>query len=440
MSPPLSLTRRRGWLVAPLSLLSAMALAQTDSEPFDRLVSEGSVLGECRGLAAEWGGGRLLITAPATPAEQPRYQWVVLPGPEPGWDLSSRASVEAEFTNTGRDPLDLLFWVVGDRPGDAVPAAATVAPGETRTLSCGLRETYPDKTPKIDPRRVRRIQVMRVGRAAGGASFELRDLRATGQAPPWNPPPGRLEVPPVEDAPPAPGRRVRFRPSGTEETDLYAILHLPEGWEAGKSFPVVAEFPGNLFFTPGCYSTGRPEQCVIGFGMTRGRGAICVGLPFVDPAGGTVAEHAWGDPDATADYAVRIIDEVCERYGGDRENLVLTGFSRGAIACGYIGLRNDRIASLWKGFHACQHYDGDGWQGATLEGALERAKRFRGRSVFQTDNSPREFQVVMDAMNAEVVWAQSGLGAHATAMFLDDRASTRRLRQWFADLTSTGRP
>jgi hypothetical protein len=197
---------------------------------------------------------------------------------------------------------------------------------------------------------------------------------------------------------------------------------------------VIVEYPGNIFLVPECYSTGRPDQCVIGYGMTKGRGAILLSLPFVDRAAGSSAEYGWGDADATADYAVRMVEEVCARFGGDRQNVVLTGFSRGAIACGYIGFRNERIAGLWKGFHACQHYDGDGWGGATMEGALERARRFRGKAVFHTDNSETAFQPVMEAMSARVTYVRSGLGAHACAMFLDDRPSTERLREWWVEL------
>ena len=102
-----------------------------------------------------------------------------------------------------------------------------------------------------------------------------------------------------------------------------------------------------------------------------------------------------------------------------------------------IGLRHDQIASLWKGFHACQHYDGDGWNGATLQGALERATRFKGKAVFQTDNPPEKFQPLMDVMQTHVTWAKSGLGAHSTAMFLDDRQSTQQLRAWFWRLVGT---
>lgn len=394
---------------------------------------------EERGLTAVWEGETLRITGAPREAQGPadRYAWVTLPAPDGVWDLSTHATVEAEVTNPSDERVDLLLWVVGDRGWDAVPAPATLAPGETRLLSCDLRETWPDKTPKIDPHQVNQVQMMILRRGNKPVALSMRNLRAVGEAPAWTMPAGRLEVPPVEDAAPAPGKRVRFRLPGDEGKAVYSILHLPEDWKAGGTYPVIAEYPGNIFFIPGCYSTGLPDQCVIGYGMTKGRGSICVGLPFVDPAAGGIAEHGWGDPDATADYAVRMMEEVCAKFGGDRANLVLTGFSRGALACGYIGLRNDRIAALWKGFHACQHYDGDGWNGATMEGALERAKRFRGRAVFQTDNSPAAFQAVMDAMKTEVTWANSRLGAHATAMFLDERDSTKQLREWYLRLLST---
>jgi len=51
--------------------------------------------------------------------------------------------------------------------------------------------------------------------------------------------------------------------------------------------------------------------------------------------------------------------------------------------------------------------------------------------VFQTDNPREKYQAVMDAMQAEVTWTDSGLHWHSTAMFLDDRPSTRQLRDWF---------
>jgi hypothetical protein len=42
----------------------------------------------------------------------------------------------------------------------------------------------------------------------------------------------------------------------------------------------------------------------------------------------------------------------------------------------------------------------------------------------------------MDVMKTSATWTQSGLGFHSTAMFLDDRPSTRQLREWFWQLVT----
>lgn len=324
--------------------------------------------------------------------------------------------------------------------------AATLFARETRRFSCDLRATCPDGTPRLNPGDVSGVQIMlgqpvTTGRSrdgnskaaahfAGGitrpVSVSLRSLAARGEQSPW-----RIDVPPVEEGGPEPGRRVRYRLAGDEQTGIASILNLPEDWQAGKKYPVIVEYPGNIFLGPACYSTGLPDRCVIGYGITQGRGAICLGLPFLDRASGRIVENGWGNADETADYAVRMVAEVCEKFGGDPGRVVLTGFSRGAIACGYIGLRNERIAALWKGFHACQHYGGGGWNGADMPGTLGRAARFKGVAVFQTDNPREKYQAVMDAMMAEVTWADSGLHWHSTVMFLDDRPSTKQLREWF---------
>jgi len=365
--------------------------------------------------------------------ETARYAWATLPVPKRGWELVGRASVEASITNCGPSPSEAMLCVVPDHGWDAVVDSATLAPGESRRFSCDLRATFPDGTPKLDPTRVRKMQVV-VPKATGDVKLELRDLRIVGKASPWAIPPDRLEVPSVEVGLPAAGRRVKYQLAGDEQTSIYCILQLPRDWKPGMKFPLIVEFPGNIYYTQDCYSTGLPDQCVISYGITKGSGAICVSLPFIDRAVGGIAEHGWGNADETAEYAEEVVEEICTKFGGDEKNILLTGFSRGAIACGYIGLRNDHIASLWKGFHACQHYDGDGWNGATMDGAMERARRFKGKAVFQTDNSSAMFQPLMDTMGAEAIFARSGLGAHACAMFLDDRHSTLQLREWFVKL------
>lgn len=409
-----------------------------------------SDLGELHDARADWTDGVLKISA----AKAERHAWVVVPAPKNGWNIAGRAEVSCEISNTGDNPVGVMFWVVGNHGWDAVLEQAVLTSHEVRRFSCNLRATFPDGTPRLNPGDVKQVQVMLSevvvqtsqaegeGKAQGrwnpritkAVSLEVRNISAQGEAPEWKRPEGRIDLPSLEDCAPAPGKRVRYRPAWDDATGIYSILYLPEGWQAGRRYPVIVEFPGNVFYAPACYSTGLPDQCVIGHGMTKGKGTICLGLPFVERTRGRIVENGWGNADDTADHAMRMVAEVCDKFGGDPENIVLTGFSRGAIACGYIGLRNERIASLWRGFHACQHYDGDGWNGASLAGALERGVRFRGRSVFQTDNPREKFQPVMDVMNTQVIWADSGLGFHSTAMFLDDRPSTQQLREWFSKL------
>lgn len=431
-------------------LVSAAALYANENDKTTSLTNHlrsSTDLGELRDLRAEWNNGVLKLST----GKGGHHAWAVIPAPKSGWDLGQRETVTAEITNTGENAVGVMLWVVGDHGWSAVVDAATLAPHERRTFSCKLRAAYPDGTPKLNPGAVKQLQVMLSQPATVNGkehlspiinkpvSIEVSHFTAQGDAPVWKRPPGRIDVPAVEDSAPTPGKRVRYRLSGDEKSPIYSVLNLPEDWQLGMKYPVIVEYPGNIFFAPACYSTGLPDQCVIGYGMTKGKGAICLGMPFVDRAAGKVVENGWGNADDTTEYVMRMVAEVCATFGGDRGNVVLTGFSRGAIACGYIGLRDDRIAALWKGFHACQHYDGGGWNGATLPGAIERAARFRGETVFQTDNPQDKFQPVMDAMKTKVTWAQSGLGFHSTAMFLDDRPSTRQLRGWFGQLVRNPR-
>jgi len=434
-------------LIAPLAALHANLDAS--STLLTKHIRSSADLGELRDIRAEWSFGAIKLST----SKAELYAWAVIPAPKGGWDLARRATITAEITNTGSTPVGVMLWVVGNHGWDAVLDTATLAPKEKRTFSCNLRGTFSDRTPKLNPDHVKGVQIMLAevverpakpgdkgkpetylaGRITKPLSLEVRDMAAQGQAPEWKRPPGRLDVPAVENSAPAPGKRVRYRLAQDSNNGVYSILNLPEDWRPGKKYPIIVEYPGNIFYAAPCYSTGLPDQCVIGYGMSKGKGAICLGMPFINRSTGKIAEDGWGNPDDTADYVMRMVDEVCTKFGGDRQNVVLTGFSRGAIACGYIGLRNERIAALWKGFHACQHYDGLMWGGANV-GVMERAARFKGKAVFHTDNSQEKYQPVVDVMKTNVTWALSGLGSHATAMFLDDRPSTQQLREWFWQL------
>jgi hypothetical protein len=448
--PFASLTRHgslKGLMLMGLLLWHARVGLPAPPTPLAGHLRSGDDLRDRRDIQTEWEDGVLTLSSTAATL----FARATIPPPPGGWDLASRATIDAELMNTGKHPVGVMVWVVGDHGWEAVLDSAVLEPRETRRFSCDLRAAFPDGTPRLNPGDVSGVQIMlgqpvtggrsRDGNSKAAAQFAggiirpvsvmLRSLAARGEQPPWRRPPGRIDVPTVEEGGPEPGRRVRYRLAGDEQTGIASILNLPEDWQAGRKYPVIVEYPGNIFLGPACYSTGLPDQCLIGYGMTRGRGAICLGLPFLDRASGRIVENGWGNADETADYAVRMVAEVCEKFGGDPDRVVLTGFSRGAIACGYIGLRNERIAALWKGFHACQHYDGGGWNGADMPGALGRATRFKGVAVFQTDNPREKYQAVMDAMKTEVTWADSGLHWHSTAMFLDDRPSTKQLRDWF---------
>ncbi|MCH2332071.1 MAG: hypothetical protein MK312_11135, partial [Roseibacillus sp.] len=67
---------------------------------------------------------------------------------------------------------------------------------------------------------------------------------------------------------------------------------------------------------------------------------------------GSKPEH---EPQPTVHYCRQAVKHICSEFGGDQERLVLCGFSRGAIACNFIGLHDDQVASLWKAFIPYRH-------------------------------------------------------------------------------------
>jgi hypothetical protein len=356
--------------------------------------------------------------------------WIAVPPPAKGWKLGNVQNIEAKVKNAGTRPAKTTLWVVSSNGWAAVGNAATLGANQETTLRCDLRETYPDGTPKIDPGRIKQIRVM-VERTAA-ASLVVSDLVATGTADDWVRPARRLDVPDMGEGKPAAGRRVRYQLASDANNDIYCALSLPPDWKPGKRYPVIAEYPGNIWFSAkSCWSTGRPEQCVMGYGISAGTSAIWVSLPFVDGSTREIDESGFGsnDGDDTTHHTMAVIEDVCANWGGDRNNLFLCGFSRGGFACDYIGLRNDKIAQLWKGFVACQ--------GSYSDDAVERAPRFSGKAIFQIDNRQARFQPVVDAtkQSVEWTWTKSGLRYHATAMFLDDRPVMKQLRRWFRDLT-----
>ena len=132
-------------------------------------------------------------------------------------------------------------------------------------------------------------------------------------------------------------------------TEVAHTVYLPPGWTPGRSYPVIVEYLGN---------TARVRDLrAIGYPLCAKAEMIWVVLPFV--AAGRTADTPtwWGDVDATVEYAKQAVPAVCARWGGDPKRVVLAGSSRGAIACNYIGLHDDEIATLWQAMIIVSHYD-----------------------------------------------------------------------------------
>ncbi len=169
-----------------------------------------------------------------------------------------------------------------------------------------------------------------------------------------------FEVPQMVADVPSPGKRVKQLTSGWETSSVYHALYLPTDWKTDRLWPVLVEYPGNGGYSNqlGDFSDGTVEGCEMGYGLSQGRGFIWVSLPFVSQDG-EVALKWWGDVEMTKRYCIETVREICRLYNGDPDRVILSGFSRGAIACNYIGLHDDEIAKLWCGMICHSHYEGE---------------------------------------------------------------------------------
>ena len=204
--------------------------------------------------------------------------------------------------------------------------------------------------------------------------------------------PADLTVPPVEIGPPRAGARVAVTPPEYKDMAVHHILYLPVNWQPGKRFAVLVEYAGNGNYRNeyGDVSTGEVEGSKLGYGISGGRDYLWLCLPYISEDGTQNQTVWWGDVKATLAYAKREVTRVCEQWGGDPGRIVLCGFSRGAIACGYIGLHDDEIAALWKAFIPYSHYDGVrewDYPDSDKTAAQTRLQRIAGRPSFIIDES-----------------------------------------------------
>jgi len=258
--------------------------------------------------------------------------------------------------------------------------------------------------------------------------------------------PSDLKVPPVTDDEPAAGKRVWQSTEGFKPSRLHYALYLPPEWKPGEKFPVLVEYPGNGGFKNalGDVSNGGVEDCKLGYGISGGRGMIWVSLPFVNEhvylSDAEQVRNWWGDADKTAAFCRATVERVCRDFGGDRERVILCGFSRGAIACNYIGLRDDATAKLWRAFIPHSHYDGVRRWGQPEDdeaSAAARLARMKGRPQFITHEKS------IDATEAYLLRHDALAGTtlvplpypnHSDEWVLKDIPERKRLRAWLAEV------
>jgi hypothetical protein len=133
---------------------------------------------------------------------------------------------------------------------------------------------------------------------------------------------------------------------------------------------------------------------------------------------------------------------LCGEYGADESKVILSGFSRGAIACNYIGLYDEKIAEIWCGFISHSHYDGVrqwNYKGSGRTSARERLKRLGKRMQFVShEGSVEETRRYLENIKAARDFSLEGdftfvsipFRNHTDTWVLRDIAERKILRGW----------
>lgn len=242
-----------------------------------------------------------------------------------------------------------------------------------------------------------------------------------------------LFVPAVTDDSPSPGARVRQYNKDYVGSKVYHTLYLPTDWKPNETYPVIVEYAGNKWRT----SLGTVEGSSLGYGITGGKGVIWICMPYVNQEEMRNQETWWGDVDATVAYCKHTVKRICNEYGGDADNVFIAGFSRGAIACNFIGLHDDEIAALWRGFVCHSHYDGVrkwGYANSDRASAAERLKRLGNRPQFiSQENSTDATQTYLKKASPSGRFTFVPLKGvpHTDTWVLENRPERAALREWF---------
>jgi hypothetical protein len=161
-------------------------------------------------------------------------------------------------------------------------------------------------------------------------------------------------------------------------------------------------------------------------------------MPFISSDRQKNQLNWWGNIDASVDYTIKTVKQICEHYGGDSSLVFASGFSRGAIACNYIGLHNDEIADLWCAFIANTHYDGVhtnwGYPACDAASAKCRLKRLKGRPqiIIQENGGPAntERYIKSTGIESDFTYLTIPYRNHDLRWVLQDIPERKLLRDW----------
>ncbi len=272
-----------------------------------------------------------------------------------------------------------------------------------------------------------------------GAAPDIRTVKAD------------LVLPLLSEGAPASGKRVKQTHPDWRDTKVYHVLFLPRDWKPGAKLPVIVEFAGNGPYRSwfGDVSTGQPEGSKMGLGISGGTGFIWVCLPYLNYIGSQNVTQWWGntpqyDARPTVEYCKKTVPWICKKYGGDPGRVILCGFSRGAIACNFIGLHDDSIAKLWRAFIPYSHYDGVnerwGYPGADRKSALVRLRRLESRPQFICHEgngvTATRRLVKSTGVKGRFTFLSTGFRNHTDAWLLRPSPARLKLREWLKTILS----
>lgn len=271
--------------------------------------------------------------------------------------------------------------------------------------------------------------------AAAATAVELPDIRSV---------PPDLTVPSLTNSSPCAGKRVKHRLTEYKNTPVYHALYLPTDWKPSTKFPVIVEYAGNGGFSNefGDVSLGVPEGSKLGYGISAGKGFIWICMPYIAIGRQKIETTWWGDVDATLEYCKKAVRMVCDEFGGDSSKVFLTGFSRGAIGCGYLGLHDDEIAKLWCAFIPYSHYDGAikwSYPASDAASAVARMKRLNGRPSFICQERSVEVTqrfIETSGVKAPFTFQAVPFRNHSDEWILRPSETRTALRAWMKDIVA----